>query len=111
MLTKWKWWLRLWMGMAPERLHHENRATSTMENARLTGSILGCLGADRVLLVTNWLHAPRAMAVFRHELLECRFAPSFEPRPVEFNGWQRLVSRRERAVVLVYILCYGIWSF
>ncbi len=98
-------------GLAAERLHHETRATSTVENARLTGPILGQLGADRVVLVTNWFHAPRATAVFRHELPEYRYTASFEPRPAELNGWQRLVSRRERAVVLLYTLRYGIWSF
>ncbi len=98
-------------GMNPNRITHEPAATSTLDNARLTKGILCGLKADRVGLVTNWFHVPRALAVFRHEQGERQFAASFEPRPAIENAWHRHFSRRERLAVLMYGVVHGIWSF
>lgn len=38
----------------------EATSTTTLENIRFAMPILARLGADRVLLVTDWYHAPRA---------------------------------------------------
>ena len=45
-------------GMPRSRIYHEEEATSAVENAQLTEPILEKLGAQRVVLVTNWFHVP-----------------------------------------------------
>lgn len=52
-------------GLAAPRVVHEEAATSTVENAKFTGPLLDRIGARRVILVTNWFHAPRSLAMFR----------------------------------------------
>lgn len=98
-------------GVSESRIRHETAATSTVENAQFTDSILNGLGAKRVVLVTNWFHAPRALAVFRKFQPEREFAASFEPKPERFSNWHRYATRRERLAALVYLVRYRISSF
>ena len=98
-------------GMPRSRIHHEEEATSTVENAQLTEPILEKLGAQRVVLVTNWFHAPRSLAVFRRHQPGREFAVAFEPKPDKMSNWHRYASRRERLAALVYMVRDGIWSF
>ena len=98
-------------GMPRSRIHHETEATSTVENAQLTDPILGNLGAHRVVLVTNWFHAQRSLAVFRRHQPGREFAVAFEPRPEKMSNWHRYATRRERLAALVYLIRDRIWSF
>ena len=98
-------------GMPRSRIHHETEATSTVENAQLTDPILKKLGAKRVVLVTNWFHAPRSLAVFRRHQPQREFAASFERKPEKMSNWHRYATRRERIAALVYLVRERIWSF
>ena len=98
-------------GISKSNIHHEQAATSTVENAKFTDPILKKLGAQRVVLVTNWFHAQRSLAVFRRHQPGREFAAAFEPRPNKMSNWHRYASRRERLAALVYLVRDGIWSF
>ena len=98
-------------GISESKIHHEQAATSTVENAQFTDPILDKLGAQRVVLVTNWFHAPRSLAVFRRHQPQREFAASFEPKPEKMSNWHRYATRRERIAALVYLVRDRIWSF
>ena len=98
-------------GISKSKIHHEQEATSTVENATFTDAILTELGAKKVVLVTNWFHAPRALAVFRRHQPQREFAVAFEPKPDKMSNWHRYASRRERLAALVYLVRDRIWSF
>ncbi|MGB2351678.1 MAG: YdcF family protein [Akkermansiaceae bacterium] len=98
-------------GVSEERIRHEQDATSTVENAQFTDPILDELDAKRVVLVTNWFHVPRALAVFRKHQPEREFVAAFEPKPEQFSNWHRYASRRERLAALYYLVRHQIWSF
>ena len=91
-------------GISKSKIHHEQEATSTVENATFTDPILTKLGAKKVVLVTNWFHAPRSLAVFRRHQPGREFAAAFEPKPDKMSNWHRYASRRERLAAL------SIWS-
>ena len=98
-------------GISKSKIHHEQEATSTVENATFTDPILTKLGAEKVVLVTNWFHAPRSLAVFRRYQPQREFAAAFEPKPDKMSNWHRCASRRERMAALVYLVRDRIWSF
>ena len=98
-------------GIGRSKIHHEQAATSTVENATFTDPILTKLGAKKVVLVTNWFHAPRSLAVFRRYQPGREFAVAFERKPEKMSNWHRYVSRRERLAALVYLVRDRIWSF
>ena len=99
------------LGVDPADIQHETSATSTIENAQFSDKILGQLDARRVVLVTNWFHVPRSMAVFESYQPNREFAASFEPKPDKMDNWHRYASRRERIAALLYVVRYQIWSF
>lgn len=99
-------------GGVPESvLRHETQATSTIENAELSQPILDQLKAQKIVLVTNWFHVPRSLAVFDRYQPEREFAASFEAKPEKFDNWHRYASRRERMAAIMYVFRYRIWSF
>ena len=98
-------------GISRSNIHHEQEATSTVENATFTDPILAKLGAEKVVLVTNWFHAPRSLAVFRRHQPQREFAAAFEPKPEKMSNWHRYATRRERIAALVYLVRDRIWSF
>ena len=98
-------------GISRSNIHHEQEATSTVENATFTDPILTKLGAEKVVLVTNWFHAPRSLAVFRRHQPQREFAAAFEPKPEKMSNWHRYATRRERIAALVYLVRERIWSF
>ena len=53
-------------GVAAARIHPEPQSTTTIENIRFALPILARIGTDRVIVVTDWYHAPRALLVARH---------------------------------------------
>ena len=59
-------------GIAPDRLHLEDRSTNTIGNIRNALPILRRLGLSRVCLVTDSTHAPRARMIARHFGLAAR---------------------------------------
>ena len=98
-------------GISKSKIHHEQAATSTVENAQFTGPMLEKLDAHRVVLVTNWFHASRSLAVFQRYQPQREFAVAFEPKPEKMNNWHRYATRRERIAALVYLVRDRIWSF
>ena len=98
-------------GLRSERLIHEEYANSTMENAVLTKGILESCGAQKVILVTNWFHGPRSLAVFRSQNPALEFAVISESKPDPIGPWDRDAQRRERIASLYYFFRYGVWSW
>ncbi len=64
--------LALAAGLAADRLITEPRSRSTWENARYTAELMAARGWSRVLVVTDWLHLPRALFSFRSTGLRAR---------------------------------------
>jgi uncharacterized SAM-binding protein YcdF (DUF218 family) len=93
------------------RILHEDQAHSTVENAKFSATIIRKQGARKVVLVTNWFHAPRALTIFRREMPDLDFAVSFSPRAAIPQPWDRYAERRERLAALHNLLVYGVWSF
>jgi uncharacterized SAM-binding protein YcdF (DUF218 family) len=93
------------------RLSHEQNATSTIENARLTGKWLSWKDVNNVALVTDGFHAPRAKAIFSREYPKKEFWVVFQPRPQEPSNWYEYCERRERVAVLHNLFLHGIWPF
>lgn len=94
-------------GLAPHRLRHETEAKTTRENAERARPLLEKEGAGRVVLVTNWFHAPRALLSFRRANPSAEFVVSFRPRREPLTPWDRACQRRERLAWPVYLL-YGV---
>jgi uncharacterized SAM-binding protein YcdF (DUF218 family) len=82
-----------------------------VENAKFTAPMLDKIGAKRVILVTNWFHAPRALAIFLKYQPGREFVVSFSPKPEPLSKWDRETLRRERLAVLHNLLVHGVWSF
>lgn len=98
-------------GLPNERIIHETRATSTMENAQFSRDVLNQLQASRVVIVTNWFHAPRAAAIFEKVQSDREFFLSFSPKPEKLDNWNAYGARRERLAVLHNLIRHRIWSF
>jgi uncharacterized SAM-binding protein YcdF (DUF218 family) len=98
-------------GLSEKRMEIEPDAESTYENSDFTAPILERLEAKRVVLVTNWFHAPRSLAVFRKGQPQREFAVSFEPKPEPLTQWDRGAQRRERLAAVFYLFRYGVWSW
>jgi uncharacterized SAM-binding protein YcdF (DUF218 family) len=93
------------------RILHENAATTTVENAKFTKPMLDRLGTKRVVLVTNWFHAPRSLAIFHKYQPGREFVVSFSPKPVPLNRWDLQMERRERMAAIYNLLRHGVWSW
>ena len=74
------------MGVKASDIQHETSATSTMENAEFSNEILDGFGAQRVVLVTNWFHVPRSLAVFERCQPDREFAASFVEKPDKMDN-------------------------
>ncbi len=98
-------------GVAPERMIHEDHANSTVENAKFTAPILAGLGAHRVVLVTNWFHAPRCLTIFRKYQPDREFVVSYSAKSESLPAWADMVERRERRAVIHNFLFNGVWPF
>jgi len=86
-LTSW--------GIPDEAVITETTSRNTYQNALLSRQILGPLGIDKILLVTNAFHMPRAVLVFRHAGFDVIPSPSgFSvtdySRPVLLDWWPSL---------------------
>jgi uncharacterized SAM-binding protein YcdF (DUF218 family) len=68
-------------GIAPHRIHVEDRSRDTIANARLSVPIV--VGQDwrRVLVVTDSFHLPRALYIFRRAGLTVTGFPARPQRP------------------------------
>jgi uncharacterized SAM-binding protein YcdF (DUF218 family) len=98
-------------GISAERILHEQAATSTVENAKFTKPLLDKIGAKRVILVTNWFHAPRSLVIFRKYQPGREFTVSFSPKPEPLTQWDRATQRRERLAVIHNLFVHGVWSW
>lgn len=98
-------------GLPLSRIVHERTATSTIENAKFTSNLLDSLGVRRAVLVTNWFHAPRALAVFRSFQPDRQWTAAFEPMPDSLDRWDQGCQRRERVAALHHLILHGTWCF
>lgn len=98
-------------GIRRERIIHETAATSTVENAKFTKPLLDELGAERVILVTNWYHAQRALKIFRKYQPAREFCISYETRPDPLMKWDRAAARRERLAAVHNWIVHSVWSW
>jgi len=107
-------WMRGQIGdrVQPEsRIVMEREATNTWEDAQKSAPILDRLGAEKVLLVTNWFHARRALGTFRRVQPGRTFAMAFSPKPSVMHEWDQGQERRERKAAVFYLVRYGVWAF
>lgn len=104
-------WNLLESSLGSTRLRCEPKATSTYENAMFTAPMLDALGAKRVLVVTNWFHAPRSLAIFRRVQTGREFAVCFSKKPNPMPSWDISSQRRERFACVAYLILHGVWCF
>jgi len=79
-------------GLAADRVVIEDRATNTIDNARLSAQIVAARGWRRLALVTDAYHLPRALYVFRRAGLRVVGVPARRegtPRPDWALAWLR----------------------
>ncbi|MEQ1841031.1 MAG: YdcF family protein, partial [Verrucomicrobiales bacterium] len=95
----------------PSRFLIEPDAESTWENASFLAPLFKQRNLERVILVTNWFHAPRSGAVFRKQYPEMKFILAFEPASNPVTPWDRRSNWREKLAVIYYLARYGVWSF
>ncbi|MEW5727761.1 MAG: YdcF family protein [Pseudomonadota bacterium] len=74
-------------GLAPERVHVEDRSRNTIENARLSAPIVAARGWSRAVVVTDAFHAFRTSYVFRRLGLEVAVSPVFPPDRRRKEWW------------------------
>ena len=98
-------------GLPKERIIHEEAATSTVENAKFSAPLLEEIGAEKVILVTNLYHVPRAQKVFRKFQPDRAFCVSFEPRSDLPRAWDHIAERRERMAAVHNLFVHGVWSW
>lgn len=98
-------------GVPWERILHEDAALSTVENAKFTESLLNRIGAKRVVLVTNWFHTRRALAIFKSQQEGREFYVSYSERPDPPREWDLATERRERMAALHNLIFHGVWSW
>jgi uncharacterized SAM-binding protein YcdF (DUF218 family) len=91
-------------GIGPVLAETESR--NTWENAVNSAAILRQRGIDRLLLVSNAAHLPRATAAFRAQGLTVLPAPTLffddQPEPLDLQSWLPSVT----AVAQVHYACY-----
>lgn len=107
-------WMRQQIGnrIQPEsRIVMEREAANTWEDAKKSAPILDRLGAEKVLLVTNWFHARRALGTFRRVQSGRTFAMAFSPKPSVMHEWDQGQEKRERMAAVFYLFRYRVWAF
>ncbi|NCY22382.1 YdcF family protein [bacterium] len=107
-------WMREQVGdrIQPEsRILMERDALNTWGDAEKTRAILDRFGSKKVLLVTNWFHARRALATFRKVQPGRTFAMRFSPKPKAMQEWDQGQEKRERMAAVFYLFRYGVWAF
>ncbi|MDA7877731.1 YdcF family protein [Akkermansiaceae bacterium] len=98
-------------GLSKERIIHEKAATSTVENAKFSAPLLEEIGAEKLILVTNWYHVPRAQKIFLKFQPDREFCVSFEPRSDPPTAWDYIAERRERMAAVHNLFLHGVWSW
>lgn len=83
------------LGVPEAAILVEDRARDTLENARLSIPILRRAGVERAVLVTDRIHMPRALVLFR--LLGMPAEPAACEAPA---GWRGAIYRAREAVSL-----------
>ena len=64
-----------------------------------------------MILVTNWFHTPRSLAIFRKYQPGREFTVSFSPKPEPMSQWDREAQRRERLAALHNLVVHGVWTW
>ena len=85
--------------------HLETRSQSTWENARYTAQLMKKLGLQKVFLVTDAAHMPRAVQAFEHNGIEVIAAPTgFVYNPQQHYTWLQFMpgslAMRNSAIAL-----------
>ena len=68
-------------GVDPDRVHVEDRARNTIENALFSAPLVRAQGWRRLVVVTDAFHVPRARYVFRRLGLPADWASVRPARP------------------------------
>lgn len=102
-------------GVPASAIEVEGNSTTTRENAEFTIKMLRAENIHRVILVTSWYHARRALKTFEHFAPELKFysRPSYatfgrEEWPFHGNGHR---MRLEFLKLLGYWFRYGVNPF
>lgn len=82
-------------GVPPGAILVEDRARDTVDNARLSIPMLRAAGVERAWIVTDRVHMPRALAIFRLMGMPCRGAPCAGPA-----GWPGALYRARETAAL-----------
>lgn len=84
------------LGAPPERVHVEDRARNTIENALLSAPLVRRHGWRRLVVVTDSFHLPRAWYIFRRFGLKVDMAGA-RPEQATRDWW--LAHLREAAAI------------
>ena len=95
-------------GIPEAALVHEPSATNTVENALLVQPLLDKLGARRVILVTSWYHAGRALRIFRRLMPDREFSTAYIPENESADPNGKSMLRREKFAILYPTLIRGV---
>jgi uncharacterized SAM-binding protein YcdF (DUF218 family) len=89
----------------------EGRSRDTAENAAFSAAILRAHGVQRVLLVTDAMHMPRARAVFARAGLDVVSAPTmfFGRQPLSLHAWIPSAEGMRRSWYASYELIGMAW--
>ncbi|MGE9269984.1 MAG: ElyC/SanA/YdcF family protein, partial [Verrucomicrobiales bacterium] len=78
-------------------------------NARFCRPILESLKVRKVVIVTSWYHAGRALRIFQHEMPKMKFEVAFEPEPEDTSSDPNHMAVREKLAVWHTTLRHRIW--
>jgi len=89
----------------------EGRSRDTAENAAFSAAILRADGVQRILLVTDAMHMPRASAVFARTGLDVVSAPTmfFGRQPLSLHAWVPSAEGMRRSWYASYELIGLVW--
>lgn len=89
----------------------EGRSRDTAENAAFSAAILHADGVQRILLVTDAMHMPRARAVFERAGLDVVSAPTmfFSHQPMSIHAWIPSAEGMRRSWYASYELIGMVW--
>jgi uncharacterized SAM-binding protein YcdF (DUF218 family) len=89
----------------------EGRSRDTAENAAFSAAILRAHGVQRILLVTDAMHMPRARAVFARAGLDVVGAPTmfFSRQPLSIHTWFPSAEGMRRSWYASYELIGMVW--
>jgi uncharacterized SAM-binding protein YcdF (DUF218 family) len=89
----------------------EGRSRDTGENAAFSAALLRADGVNRILLVTDAMHMPRARTAFERAGLDVVSAPTifFSRQPLPWYAWVPSAEGMRRSWYAIYELIGIVW--